>query len=239
MGDGLRVEIVPVDQTITDLEDRPWPPGGRLVFKDLDYNEVPVAGNPWPQPCRWCYLINPHVSSDGSTLILKEWVPEAVDLGVSSWAQFEALDIDEQWARWDELEAIGGWRIRTVNLQTGEAQYSATWEDQPIWAVDAPDFDGRYLVLTQSGDHLLIDSHTSEQLPINWGVSEPASGPRTIRLFLPAPAANEIRLRFDGLGVVTFGDPMDDVTAVLVGVLGEPDEEYARDAVFIDFDRGP
>lgn len=49
---------------------------------------------------------------------------------------------------------------------------------------------------------------------------------------LSADAVSGITLRGDGLGIVTFGDPMDEVVAVLIDALGEPSLSRVLEAPF-------
>ena len=212
------------------------PPGARLMFTDRSGIEIEVVTNPWPEFCLGCGLW-PYLSPDGTKLALVEFLPEPADLAVADWDSFLEMGKVEQWDRWFSARQTTPVTLRVVDLETGDTLHSHLLPSilgtsrlltlpRNLGAI--LDFDGRYVVLCSDpcalpSDHLLIDSHTGEQLPINWGVSELGSEYRTLRLFLPVPAANEISLRADGLGVATFGDPVEEVIEILAGMLGLPD----------------
>ncbi|MDF1597763.1 MAG: hypothetical protein P1T08_16910 [Acidimicrobiia bacterium] len=187
---------------------------------------VDLSSNPWPEPTPWCVL-TPVLSPDGLALALSEFVPQPDDLDAADWAEFNALDITEQWSRWEAALRLGNIRVRIIDLDTGEILFSTT---RPGWG-QVVDFDGRYVVYETSqmddgGEYSrsveLIDSHTGDEIPINWAGNEPASS--TIRLFLPTAPHGEVSLRGDGLGIVGFGDPYDRVLATLEQILGPPTE---------------
>jgi hypothetical protein len=139
--------------------------------------ELDVPANPWSQPCPWCTL-DARLSSDGTTLALAELVPSPANLGAADWAEVDALDLSEQWRRWEELRRTADIRLRVVDLDTGDSRYSAL-RPGPGSLLD---YDGRYLVYRFEGpghhstfplDTHLIDTATGEEIPINWGTPDP------------------------------------------------------------------
>lgn len=192
----------------------------------LDGLAVDLPSNPWPESTPWCVLM-PVLSPDGATLALSEFAPQPDDLGAADWAVFNALDITEQWSRWEAALRQGDIRVRIIDLDTGEILFSTT---RSGWG-QVVDFDGRYVVyetklVDDTGDYPrsveLIDTLTGDEIPINWAGNDPESS--TIRLFLPTEPRGEVSLRGDGLGIVGFGDPYEQTLATLERELGPPTE---------------
>ncbi len=74
-------------------------------------------------------------------------------------------------------------------------------------------------------------------------VTTSTTSPTTTITRLPTSDLTGFVIRADGLGVVSFGDPMDDVIAILTGALGEPSSDIVMEAPFDSgyegIDRGP
>ena len=141
--------------------------------------ELDVAGNPWPEPCPWC-AFDARLSPDGTRLALVEFVPAPSDLDTADWSEFDALDVVEQWRRWEEVRRTADVQVSVVEPATGRTVFSALWPG-PGGLLD---FDGRYLVyqFQGEGNHSqfpdnthLIDTDTGTEIPIEWGAADPGS----------------------------------------------------------------
>lgn len=163
----------------------------RLVFRDLAGNELDLTPNPWRSPCDWCTL-RPLLSPDGTRLAIAEYTPEPTDLGAVTWAEFDALSIEERWRRFDRSQDDGAeLRLRVIDLRSGETLYRATRTDTSPWSDALLDFDGRHLVWRdqQTGAAVIIDATTGDETPVVWpGGSAPEPWKGSVRLALPSPS---------------------------------------------------
>ncbi|MDH3300705.1 MAG: hypothetical protein OES24_09390 [Acidimicrobiia bacterium] len=174
-------ELPPSITTLTGWDDKAL---GLLAGLELQ-----LPANPWPEPCHWCSL-DALLSPDGGKLALAELVPAPTDLGATDWDEFDALDLAQQWQRWEDFRRYADVRLRVVDLETGETFYSELWAGPG----ELVDFDGRYLIYQfgGTGHHSqfpynthLIDTSTGEGIPINWGDTDPGHLQRHISLALP------------------------------------------------------
>jgi hypothetical protein len=93
-------------------------------------------------------------------------------------------------------------------------------------------FDGRFVGVDQ-GDW--VDSEPAVVIYDSWGVHEPVEVDGRVALIAQeqlAPVTSELVLRHDGLGAVSFGDPVDDVMAVLTEHLGVPTYDQVHESPF-------
>ncbi|MDJ0496233.1 MAG: hypothetical protein QNJ89_00285 [Acidimicrobiia bacterium] len=188
----------------------------RLVFQDLSGNEVTVGANPVPEPCLPCHL-GVEISDDGALLAYSLW-PTAF------WP-LPAVDYESAYETWRATAENVPVEVAVVDMSSGRE----LWNKKLDPGVRLADFDGRYLVV---GPSYAVDFGAKGSVVYDtWGVHEPVEVDGDVALIRQTP---NLVLRHDGLGVVSFGDPVDDVMAVLTELLGPPDVVESQNSPEVD-----
>jgi hypothetical protein len=203
----------------------------RILFRDLSGQEVMVDTNPIAGPCEPCSLTT-EMSDDGSLLAYTLWPTAFWDVPVLE------IGYEAAWAEWKAIAETVPTEAAVVDLASGGELWRTTLDP----GVGLADFDGRYLVISSSGFtepwHGPTDfGPTASVIYDTRGIREPIEVDGDVALMrraLTAPATSDLVMRHDGLGVVSFGDPVDDVIAVLAELLGPPDEVYSQNSPEVD-----
>jgi hypothetical protein len=204
----------------------------RIVFQDLSGQEVTVDTNPVAEPCWPCH-VSAEISDDGTLLAYSMW-----PTGFWPLPDDEHESAYETWRAAAETIPV---EVTVLDLASGRQLWHMTRDP----GIRLTDFDGRYLVV---GPSLAVDfGMTGSVIYDTWGIHEPIEfdgGAALIRRST-TPATSELVLRHDGLGEVSFGDPADEVMAVLVEHFGAPNHDELHESPFAiplgwhGADRGP
>jgi hypothetical protein len=121
--------------------------------------------------------------------------------------------------------------IAVLDLASGRELWHRTLDP----GVRLADFDGRYLLTEPS--YAIDFGTTGSVIYDTWGVHEPVEvegGVALIHHEPTTPARPGLVLRHDGLGAVSFGEPAEEVIAVLAELLGPPDIVESQNAPEVD-----
>ncbi len=218
--DGGRVITSLGDDTLVSVE---WVAVGgmgtdlRFVFTDLLGEEMTVETNPVLESCEPCTL-NGVISDDGSLLAYTLWPAAFWDFPSGDGDYASAL------AEWKTATALVPVDAAVVELASGRELWRKTLDP----GVQLADFDGRY-ILIRPGYPFDLGPDASV-IYDTWGIHQPVEVAGGVALIRQTP--NHLVLRHDGLGVVSFGDPVDDVMAVLTEHFGAPTSDKVYESPF-------
>lgn len=197
----------------------------RIVFTDLSGSDMTIGTNPVRERC-WPCRLSAEISDDGSLLAYTLWPTAFWDIPVVDNDYYSARDAWRTTAETIPVEAA------VVDLATGGELWRTTFDPGVMLA----DFDGRYLVTSSRGFAELWRVPTGFETTGNviydtWGIHQPVEVDGGVALIRQTP---NLMLRDDGLGVVSFGDPVDNVITVLTELLGPPDLVESQNSPEVD-----
>jgi hypothetical protein len=144
-------------------------------------------------------------------------------------------------------EPVGETSVVVRELESGlEAARRAVGFDVPWnWSLD---FAGNLVLVNHRTEYpnlrevfagaLLIDLSDGSMTEVSVaGRARFATSPLDIGGPVVPPTTAAIQLRADGLGIVDFGDPVEEAVAVLTAVLGSPDRNYDSEGTPTEADR--
>jgi hypothetical protein len=193
-----------------------------ISFWDGDGNRIDHPHNPVAESCGPCEL-SAAISPDGRLLAYSHRADAPSDYH----GRLVCGGHDEWWNETQEILA----NVVVLDLGQGDELFRVT---APARA-SVVDFDGRYVVVDQ-GDW--VEDQRSVIIYDTWGVHEPIALEGGVALIRQSP---NLVLRHDGLGAVSFGDPVDDVMAILTEQFGAPTRDDLYESPFevpADWDRG-
>ncbi|MEA2003093.1 MAG: fimbrillin family protein [Actinomycetota bacterium] len=162
----------------------------RIVFQDLSGQEMTVETNPVADPCLPCHL-SVEISDDGALLAYSMWP--------TGFWPLPDDDHESAYETWKPAAETIPVEVAVLDLDSGREMWQTTLDP----GIRLTDFDGRHLVVGQS--YAVDFGRTGSVIYDTWGVHEPVEVDGDAVLIRQTP---ELVLRHDGLGVVSFGDPV-------------------------------